>query len=105
MCRGSNISIVTSFFWRHRFLYNLKQVNYVEKLCDYAELTRVVLLENFKGDRYSKNKEKDKISIVNAMNKSIDIISIIAARNHLGFRELKENIDQELIKRLLLWRF
>ena len=100
-----NISIVTSFFWRHRFLYNLKQVNYVEKLCDYAELTRVVLLENFKGDRYSKNKEKDKISIVNAMNKSIDIISIIAARNHLGFRELKENIDQELIKRLLLWRF
>lgn len=51
-----NISIVTSFFWRHRFLYNLKQVNYIEKLYDYVELTRVVLLENFKGDRNSKNK-------------------------------------------------
>lgn len=100
-----NISIVTSFFWRHRFLYNLKQVNYVEKLCDYAELTRVVLLENFKGDRYSKNKEKDKISIVNAMNKSIDIISIIAARNHLGFRELKENIEPRIDKKAIAVAF
>ena len=100
-----NISIVTSFFWRHRFLYNLKEVNYVEKLCDYAELTRVVLLENFKGDRYSKNKEKDKISIVNAMNKSIDIISIIAARNHLGFRELKENIEPRIDKKAIAVAF
>lgn len=100
-----NISIVTSFFWRHRFLYNLKQVNYVEKLCDYAELTRVVLLENFKGDRYSKNKEKDKISIVNAMNKSIDIISIIAARNHLGLRELKENIEPRIDKKAIAVAF
>lgn len=100
-----NISIVTSFFWRHRFLYNLKEVNYVEKLYDYAELTRVVLLENFKGDRYSKNKEKDKISIVNAMNKSIDIISIIAARNHLGFRELRENIDSRIDKKAIAVAF
>ena len=100
-----NISIVTSFFWRHRVLYNLKQVNNVEKLCDYAELTRVVLLENFKGDRYSKNKEKDKISIVNAMNKSIDIISIIAARNHLGFRELKENIEPRIDKKAIAVAF
>ena len=100
-----NISIVTSFFWRHRFLYNLKKVNYIEKLCDYAELTRVVLLENFKGDRYSKNKEKDKISIVNAMNKSIDIISIIAARNHLGFRELKENIEPRIDKKAIAVAF
>ena len=100
-----NISIVTSFFWRHRFLYNLKKVNYIEKLCDYAELTRVVLLENFKGDRNSKNKEKDKISIVNAMNKSIDIISIIAARNHLGFRELKENIEPRIDKKAIAVAF
>lgn len=100
-----NISIVTSFFWRHRFLYNLKKVNYIEKLCDYAELTRVVLLENFKGDRYSKNKEKDKISIVNAMNKSIDIISIIAARNHLGLRELKENIEPRIDKKAIAVAF
>ena len=100
-----NITIVTSFFWRHRFLYNLKQVNYVEKLCDYAELTRVVLLENFKGDRYSKSKEKDKISIVNAMNRSIDIISIIAARNHLGFRELKENIEPRIDKKAIAVAF
>ena len=46
-----NITIVTSFFWRHRFLYDLKHVNYVEKLCNYAELTRIVIIENFKGDR------------------------------------------------------
>ena len=100
-----NISIVTSFFWRHRFLYNLKQVNYIEKLYDYVELTRVVLLENFKGDRNSKNKEKGKISIVNAMNKAIDIIPIIAARNHLGFRELKENIASRIDKKAVAVAF
>lgn len=94
-----NITIVTSFFWRHRFLYDLKHVNYVEKLCNYAELTRVVIIENFKGDRNSTNKKKDKISIVNGMNKSIDIISIIAARNHLGIYELRDNIAPRIDKK------
>ena len=97
--KALNITIVTSFFWRHRFLYNLKRVNYVEKLCNYAELTRVVIIENFKGDRNSINKKKDKISIVNGMNKSIDIISIIAARNHLGIYELRDNIAPRIDKK------
>lgn len=100
-----NITIVTAFFWRHRFLYNLKHVNYVEKLCNYAELTRIVIIENFKGDRNSKGKEKDRISIVNGMNKSIEIISIIAARNHLGINELKENIEPRIDKKAVAVAF
>ena len=94
-----NITIVTSFFWRHRFLYDLKHVNYVEKLCNYAELTRIVIIENFKGDRNSTNKKKDKISIVNGMNKSVQIISIVAARNHLGLYELRDNIAPRIDKK------
>lgn len=94
-----NITIVTSFFWRHRILYDLKYINYVEKLSNYAELTRVVITENFKGDRSKIGKEKDKISIVNGINKDIEIISIVAARNHLGITQLRENIAPRIDKR------
>lgn len=94
-----NITIVTSFFWRHRFLYDLKSINYVEKLSSYAELSRFVIPENFKGDRKRIIKERDKISIVNGLDTSINIISIIAARNHLGFNELKNNIMPRIDKK------
>ena len=94
-----NISIVTSFFWRHRFLYDLKCINYVEKLCSYVELTRFVIIENFKGNRTAINKERGKISIVNGIDDSINIISIVAARNHLGFTELRENIAPRIDKK------
>lgn len=100
-----NITVVTAFFWRHRFLHNLKHVNYIEKLCNYAELTRIVIIENFKGDRNSKGKEKDRISIVNGMNESIEIISIVAARNHLGINELKENIEPRIDKKAVAVAF
>lgn len=100
-----NITVVTSFFWRHRFLYDLKHVNYVEKLCNYAELTRIVIIENFKGDRRMRNKEKGKISIVNGMNKSVEIISIVAARNHLGLYELRDNIAPRIDKKAVAVAF
>lgn len=94
-----NITIVTAFFWRHRFLYDIKSKNYIEKITSYVELTKMVVTENFKGSRDIKNKKRDKITVVNALNDSIDIIPIIAARKHLGFYEIRDNIIPRLDRR------
>ena len=56
-----NITIVTSFFWRHRFLNDLKERNYIAKIGSYVELTKMVTLENFKGDRKYHGEKRDKI--------------------------------------------
>lgn len=91
-----NITIVTAFFWRHRFLYDIKSKHYIEKITSYVELTKMVVVENFKGSREIPNSKRDKITIVNALNDSIDIIPIIAAREHLGFYEIRDNIIPRL---------
>ena len=56
----------------------------------------MVVVENFKGSREIPNSKRDKITIVNALNDSIDIIPIIAAREHLGFYEIRDNIIPRL---------
>ena len=91
-----NITVVTAFFWRHRFLYDIKSKYYIEKITSYVELTKMVVVENFKGSREIPNSKRDKITIVNALNDSIDIIPIIAARKHLGFYEIRDNIIPRL---------
>lgn len=86
------ITLVTAFFWRHRFLADLCEKNYIKKIGSYVELTKLVLYENFKGDRGYHSEQRDKIIVVNALNDSIDISSIIAGRKFLGFYEIKDNI-------------
>ena len=94
-----NITIVTAFFWRHRFLFDFKNKHYLENISSYVELTKMIVVENFKGSRNIPNIKRDKITVVNALNDSIDIIPIIAARNFFGFYELRDNIIPRLNKK------
>ena len=94
-----NITIVTAFFWRHRFLYDIKSKYYIDKITSYVELTKMVVVENFKGSRDIPNIKRDRITVVNALNDSIDIIPIIAARKHLGFYEIRDNIIPRLYRK------
>ena len=91
-----NITLVTAFFWRHRFLNDFKEENYIEKIGSYVELTKMVTLENFKGDRKYHGEKRDKIIVVNAINDSKDILPIIAARYFLGFQGIRNNIIPSL---------
>lgn len=93
-----NITIVTAFFWRHKFLFDFKNKYYMEKITSYVELTKMVIPENFKGSRDVPYDERDKITIINAVNDSIDIIPIIAARNFFGFYEIRDNLIPRLDK-------
>lgn len=98
-----NITVVTAFFWRHRFLFDLKNRHYLEKITSYVELTKMIVNENFKGSRNISNNKRDKIIIINAVNDSIDIIPIIAARNFFGFYEIRDNIIPRLNKRAYIF--
>ena len=86
------ITLVTAFFWRHRFLHDLCKKNYIEKIGSYVELTKLVLPENFKGARKYHGEKRDNIIVVNAINDSIDILPIFAARNFIGFFDIRDNI-------------
>ena len=90
------VTLVTAFFWRHRFLHDLCEKNHIEKIGSYVELTKVVLRENFKGDRRYKEEKRDNIIIVNAVNDYIDIIPIFAARNFIGLFDIRDNIIPRL---------
>ena len=91
-----NITLVTAFFWRHRFLHDLCEKSYIEKIGSYVELTKLVLNENFKGDRKYHKEKRDKIIIVNAINDYIDILPIFAARNFIGLFDIRDNIIPRL---------
>lgn len=91
-----NITLVTAFFWRHRFLHDLCEKNNIEKIGSYVELTKLVFSENFKGDRRYRGEKRDNIIIVNAVNDYIDIIPIFAARNFIGLFDIRDNIIPRL---------
>lgn len=93
------IAIVTAFFWRHRFLHDLNKKNNVETIGSYVELTKLVTIENFKGDRNYHGEERDKIIVINAVNDFIEVASIIAARNFLGVYSIRDNIIPRLDRR------
>ena len=93
-----NITIVTSFFWRHRFLNDLKERNYIAKIGSYVELTKMVTLENFKGDRKYHGEKRDKIIVINALNNYNDVLPIIAGRSFFGFYEIRDNLIPRLDK-------
>ena len=93
-----NITIVTSFFWRHRCLFYLKRKYYIEKINNHVELSKMIITENFKGSREIENKRRDKIVVVNAINNISDSIPIFAARNIFGIYEVRDNILPRLEK-------
>ena len=90
------ITLVTAFFWRHRFLHDLKIKNHIERIDSYVEFTKLVTTENFKGSRNINTKERDKIVTINGVNDSINIISVIAGRRYFGFNEIKKKLIQRI---------
>lgn len=93
-----NISFVTAFFWRHRFLIDFKSKYYLEKINSNVELTKMRIVENFKGSRDIQDEKRDEITVITALNDSKDIIPIIAARKFFGFYEIRDNIIPRLDK-------
>ena len=98
--KALNITLVTSFYWRHRFLHALAKKNYKEKISGpYIELTQFVTLENFKGDRKFHEEKRDKIIVINALNDKIEILPIMGGRKFFGANQLRDNLIPRLDKK------
>lgn len=96
----TGITLVTAFFWRHRFLHDLARKNYKEKISGpYIELTQFVTLENFKGDRKFHEEKRDKIIVINALNDKIEILPIMGGRKFFGANQLRDNLIPRLDKK------
>ena len=96
----TGITLVTAFFWRHRFLHDLVRKNYKEKISGpYIELTQFVTLENFKGDRKFHEEKRDKIIVINALNDKIEILPIMGGRKFFGANQLRDNLIPRLDKK------
>lgn len=96
----TGITLVTAFFWRHRFLHDLAKKNYKEKISGpYIELTQFVTLENFKGDRKFHEEKRDKIIVINALNDKIEILPIMGGRKFFGANQLRDNLIPRLDKK------
>ena len=91
-----NITIVTSFFWRHKILHDLRNKINKEELNSYVELTKLIVKENFKGSRNIQVDKRDKIIIVNGIDKNINLFSIIIERNYCTYKRVKECIFQKI---------
>ncbi|MDB2124938.1 IS1 family transposase [Clostridium paraputrificum] len=69
------ISLPTAFYWRHKILFSLVKVKETEKLENNIHISKILIRENFKGERQIRNKERKNVWNVIAMDSGENIIS------------------------------
>ena len=69
------ISLPTAFYWRHKILFSLSKVKEAEKLKNNIHISKILIKENFKGERQIRNKERKNVWNVIAMDSGENIIS------------------------------
>ena len=62
------ISLPTAFYWRHKILFSLSKVKEAEKLENNIHISKILIKENFKGERQIRNKERKNVWNVIAMD-------------------------------------
>lgn len=93
------ISLPTAFYWRHKILFSLAKVKEAEKLENNIHISKILIKENFKGERQIRNKERKNVWNVIAMDSGENIISrpiSIGIWNIENFNKLfYEKIDKD----------
>ena len=84
------INLATSFFWRHKIL--ITQINNNSKcLKNYVEVSKIIIKENFKGNRFAKYNRKDNIFIACGMDSNNTIISKPISRYTISIQAITKN--------------
>ncbi|WP_291650999.1 IS1595 family transposase [Clostridium sp.] len=96
------INIATSFYWRHKILVAEASNNNFKILKDYVEATKIMIKENFKGDRKAKNMSKEKIFIICAMDNNKYILSKAICRYSISLASISKNFYPNLDKSAFL---
>lgn len=96
------INIATSFYWRHKILVAEASNNNFNILKDYVEANKIMIKENFKGNRKSKTFSKEKIFIVCAMDSNKSILSKAICRYSISLASISKNFYPYLDKSAFL---
>lgn len=96
-----NINLATAFFWRHKILFTQRN-NYYNVLKNYVEISKVMLLENFKGDRNAKNNKKEKIFIACAIDSNKTLVAKVISRYTISINSINTNFSYNIDKNAIL---
>lgn len=95
------INLATSFFWRHKILVTQKK-NYYNILKNYVEVSKIMMCENFKGDRNVNNYNKEKVFIACAMDSNRNILSKVISRHTISLNSIKDNFSYNIDESAIL---
>ena len=95
------INLATAFFWRHKIL--ITQIKNNEKLLkNYIELSKIIIKENFKGNRSAKYNRKENIFIACGMDSSSTIISKPISRYTISLSSINKNFAANIDKHSII---
>ncbi|MDB1948917.1 hypothetical protein PMY35_13880 [Clostridium tertium] len=91
------INLATSFYWRHKFLVTQMSNNY-NVLKNYIEVSKIIIKENFKGDKKARYYNKENIFIACAMDSNKSLISKAISRRSISLVAINKNFSQNIDK-------
>ncbi|MDV4151876.1 hypothetical protein R0131_13690 [Clostridium sp. AL.422] len=90
-----NINLATAFFWRHKILIShIKNNDNILK--NYVEISKIILKENFKGNRSAKFQQKENIFIACGIDSNNTIISKPISRYTISLSAINKNFSQNI---------
>lgn len=90
-----NINLATAFFWRHKIL--ITQIKNNDNLLkNYVEVSKIILKENFKGNRSAENYRKEKIFVACGMDSNNTIISKPISRYTISLLAINKNFAKNI---------
>lgn len=95
------INLATSFYWRHKILIT-QNSNNNNILKNYMEVSKIVIKENFKGDRKAKYYDKENIFIACAMDSNKSIISKAISRRTISLEAINKNFSNNIHKTAII---
>lgn len=96
-----NINLATSFFWRHKILVTQNK-NYYNILKNYVEVSKIMMCENFKGNRNANNYNKEKVFIACAMDSNKNLLSKVISRRTISLNSIKANFSYNIDESAIL---
>ncbi|MGL4108447.1 transposase [Clostridium sp. LP20] len=86
------IDLTTAFYWRHKVLYALASLLDPIKLAESVEMGKLLVKENFKGDKGAQFKEKKFIWVIVASDNKEQVLAKAISKDVWNKRSFEENI-------------
>ncbi|MBE6054526.1 MAG: IS1 family transposase [Clostridium sartagoforme] len=96
-----NINLATAFYWRHKILVTQNK-NYFNILKNYVEVSKVIITENFKGNRNVNYLDKKQVFIACAMDSNKTLLSKVISKYTISLKDININFSYNIDKHAIL---